>query len=1075
MRITLALWISAAVLWAPRGAPAEEAANAVVRAGALLDALRFRGGVIVHVGCGDGRFTAGLGAAERTLVHGLDRCAGQVAEARTHVRQQELNHRVTVSQWRGTKLPFAENFVNLLVVEDAGSVAADEAMRVLAPRGTVVVREQDAWPSTVKPWPKEMGEWTHWLHGPDGNAVAADRLAGPPRRWQWMAGPVWSRSHNTVPSVTAQVSAGGRLFYVADKAPAGMHGSAPDRWMLVARDAFNGSLLWKRPLGSWGWQAWSDQWSCRFNVPTHIPHRLVAAGNRVYVTLGFNAPVSELDGATGEVLRVLEGTENTDEILFVDGKLILSINAAPQRPGRPDETPVRKTVAMVDTASGEMLWKTGGGGYVGLRSKTGSMQRISHLSMVAGGGQVFFADGDELVSLSQDDGRELWRTPRPPVPENTMRYHIRITDMCTLVYSDGRLLFAQPNPDRTIDWREIRAGLHAFDARSGRELWSRPCAVWGWGHPPDVFAVGGLIWVGDYEERNRKDTRPATANRLLASGQWGVDFRSAFYVGLNPETGDVERKVSVFEAFADGHHHRCYRNKATERFLMTSYRGFEFIEWNTGHTSLNHWVRGTCRLGGFPCNGLLYSNPHPCACYIESKLNGMIALSPAPPGRRPEPAEERLIEGPAYGDAWPPLPSQAGSAGQDDWPTFRGDRQRSGATPTPVGPKVAPLWEVQPARGPLTGCTAGGGLLFAAAPETHEVFALHADDGRTAWRVTADGGVDTPPTFHRGRLFFGCSHGWVYCLRAADGVEVWRFRAAPDERLVGAFGRLESAWPVHGSLIVHDGRVYAAAGRSSHLDGGIFASVLDAGSGRLIEHRRIASPPIHRMEPTGNETPTQWRPGGDTGALPDILVCDEDEEAVYMRWHRLFGLGPAGQEPEARPLGQLGLLYSLGGFRDDSRFTRTAWFIGDRAYGDYLVFDAQRAYGVRTMAPQPERNRDRVFVPGKDGYILFAANRSRRTDAGSWSLRVPVRVNAMALAGNVLFAAGTPDLIEPANGWAAYDGRRGGALLVIDAEQGELLRRVDTGAAPAYDGMAAAGGRLYLATGDGRLLCFGQE
>ena len=56
-----------------------------------------------------------------------------------------------------------------------------------------------------------------------------------------------------------------------------------------------------------------------------------------------------------------------------------------------------------------------------------------------------------------------------------------------------------------------------------------------------------------------------------------------------------------------------------------------------------------------------------------------------------------------------------------------------------------------------------------------------------------------------------------------------------------------------------------------------------------------------------------------------------------------------------------------------------------------------------------------------------------------------------------------------------FDGRRGGALLVIDAEQGEVLRRVDTDAAPAYDGMAAAAGRLYLATGDGRLLCFGQE
>ncbi len=1073
MKTTMACCMGTVALTVLGGTPRIAGAVAELAPGAILEAAGFRGGVVVHAGCGDGRFTAGLGNGDRSLVHGLDACPDRVAEARAYLRREGLDNRIAVSRWRTSKLPFAENFVNLLVVEDRDKVPMSEVMRVLAPGGVAMIRLEDAWRKTVKPRPKEMGEWTHWLHGPDGNAVAADRIAGPPRRWQWMAGPTWSRSHNTVPSVTAQVSADGRLFYIADEAPAGMDGSASDRWMLVARDAFNGSLLWKRPIGPWGWEAWSTQWSSRFTVPTHIPHRLVAAGDRVYVTLGFNAPVSELDGATGEVLRVLEGTDNTDEILFLDGKLILSLNAEPQRPGRPDETPVRKAVAMIDAASGEMLWKTDGDGYVGLRSKTGSMQRISHLSMVAGDGRVFFVDGDELISLSCDDGRELWRSPRPPVPENTIRYDIRITDMCTLVYHDGRLFFAQLNPDRAIDWREIRGKLHAFDAHTGRQLWSRLCASWGWGHPADVFVVGGRVWVADYQEGDRRNTGVGTANRLLASGQWSVDSRSAFYVGLNPESGDVEREVSVFEAFADGHHHRCYRNKATERFLMTSYRGFEFIEWNTGDTSLNHWVRGTCRLGGFPCNGLLYANPHPCACYIESKLNGMVALSPDMPSMQVQPAEERLVKGPAYDDARPAQDRVSAAAVGADWPTFRGNRQRSGATPMTVPPDVARLWDVRLAEGPLTGCTAGGGLVFTTAPETREVIALHPDDGRTAWRVTVDGGVDTPPTYDRGRLFFGCSHGWVYCLRAADAAEVWRFRAAPDERLVGAFGRLESAWPVHGSLIVHNDRVYAAAGRSSHLDGGIFASVLDADSGRMIEQQRVLSQPIHRTELTGNENPTQVLPGGNTGVLPDILVCDEDEEAVYMRWHRLFGFGPAAQEAPIRPLGRLGLLYSLGGFRDDSRFTRTAWFIGDRSYGDYLVFDAERAYGVRTMAPGPQRNRDRVFTPGKEGYILFAANRSRRADAGSWSFRVPVRVNAMVLAGRLLFAAGTPDTIESDNGWAAYDGRRGGVLLVVDADTGDLLRRMDVDDAPAHDGMAASGGRLYLATSDGRLMCFG--
>ena len=65
------------------------------------------------------------------------------------------------------------------------------------------------------------------------------------------------------------------------------------------------------------------------------------------------------------------------------------------------------------------------------------------------------------------DGGETWRIPRPKVPENKMRCDIRITDMCTLVYYEGILYFAQLNPDRAIDWLEIRGRLHAFSATTG--------------------------------------------------------------------------------------------------------------------------------------------------------------------------------------------------------------------------------------------------------------------------------------------------------------------------------------------------------------------------------------------------------------------------------------------------------------------------------------------------------------------------------------------------------------------------------------------------------------------------------
>ncbi|MEE8451055.1 MAG: hypothetical protein V3R99_04040 [Thermoguttaceae bacterium] len=108
---------------------------------------------------------------------------------------------------------------------------------------------------------------------------------------------------------------------------------------------------------------------------------------------------------------------------------------------------------------------------------------------------------------------------------------------------------------------------------------------------------------------------------------------------------------------------------------------------------------------------------------------------------------------------------------------------------------------------------------------------------------------------------------------------------------------------------------------------------------------------------------------------------------------------------------------------------------------------------------------------------LDAKINNRWTAAGKkiWSLQVPVRPTSMLLTGETLFAAGTPDVIDPDEPWAAYDGKRGGVLLAISAAEGEVLARYRLDDAPRFDGLAAAGGRLLLATNKGRILCYGDQ
>ena len=56
-------------------------------------------------------------------------------------------------------------------------------------------------------------------------------------------------------------------------------------------------------------------------------------------------------------------------------------------------------------------------------------------------------------------------------------------------------------------------------------------------------------------------------------------------------------------------------------------------------------------------------------------------------------------------------------------------------------------------------------------------------------------------------LIFGSADGKVYCLDASTGAMGWSFLAAPEERLISVFGKLESTWPVHGSVIIKNGEV----------------------------------------------------------------------------------------------------------------------------------------------------------------------------------------------------------------------------------------------------------------------------
>ena len=81
---------------------AEEISDRLVQ---LLKSSDFKGGLIVHVGCGDGRNTLALRTSDNWLVQGLDPNPQDVQKARSLIQAAGLCGAVTVDRWEGPLLP----------------------------------------------------------------------------------------------------------------------------------------------------------------------------------------------------------------------------------------------------------------------------------------------------------------------------------------------------------------------------------------------------------------------------------------------------------------------------------------------------------------------------------------------------------------------------------------------------------------------------------------------------------------------------------------------------------------------------------------------------------------------------------------------------------------------------------------------------------------------------------------------------------------------------------------------------------------------------------------------------------
>ena len=281
----------------------------------ILDQAGFTGGLVVHLGCGDGRLTAALCEDRQFLVHGLDTDSIQVGAARRRLEGLGLYGRASVARFDGKQLPYADNLVNLIAAQSLGDVSQEEMLRVLVPGGVAMIGGK----KIVKPWPKEIDTWPQYLNKADNNAVAMDSVVGPPRRIQWQDEPTWSRSHMGISTFVSMVTSNGRLFSIEDRSLPD-NPFLPSRFLYVARDAFNGQTLWTRKI-----ERWESTTVYIKSLPTQQQRRMVATNDVLYCTPMLEGPLAALDAATGKILKTYEGISPVQEVAYDQGILFVNV------------------------------------------------------------------------------------------------------------------------------------------------------------------------------------------------------------------------------------------------------------------------------------------------------------------------------------------------------------------------------------------------------------------------------------------------------------------------------------------------------------------------------------------------------------------------------------------------------------------------------------------------------------------------------------------------------------------------------------------------------------------------------
>jgi len=412
----------------------------------------------------------------------------------------------------------------------------------------------------------------------------------------------------------------------------------------------------------------------------------------------------------------------------------------------------------------------------------------------------------------------------------------------------------------------------------------------------------------------------------------------------------------------------------------------------------------------------------------------------------------------------------------DDWPMWRCDAGRTACSPQSLPAELHLQWvrhlPAPEAAWPDEPDSLGklqfdrsyepvvvGKILLVGSMVRDSVTAYDTDTGAEKWRFYADGPVRFAPVAAKGKVYFVSDDGYLYCLKAADGKLLRRFRGGPADKKVLGNHRLISAWPARGAPVLYDGKIYFAASIWPFM--GIFIHALDAESGELI-WTNSGSGSIYIRQQHRSPAFAGVAPQGYMAATEQVLLVSGGRTvpAAYDRKTGRFLYFHVSSRQFSN---------HAGGYNVSA--------VGRHFFNDGAMYELQSGKGVLSTGR-------RTYVYGSDA-VYYSDGKEviagalppaelKKVEYVDWRKKKRTR-----LEFNELFRASLdpmPETIFLKAGNRLYGGRKDGSVMAVDLAK-------DRAPAVSWRGkvqgapwnMLAADGKLFVVTLEGRIYCFGAK